>query len=309
MNAMPTRHPVLRALAAGAVALLAITAACSQRIANGLAGPASPNATRTGDAATVEATPPAPGGDEKPYFDFQVDKPVVMAPGSTGPRYPDELRADRVEGTVLAQFVVRPDGSVDRSSLKVLRTTHQKFSESVVDALFAMRFLAAEKGDRKVSQLVQQPFMFSLGAERTKDAGRDSLVAWKWTAATKEQEASANAELARMRREPPTEVPANATLFDFQAEQPAMPVAGTKGPEYPTELRASRVEGSVLIQVVVDENGQPMMGSFKILKSDHPLFSEAVKRALTATQFTPAKVGGKGVRQLVQLPFQFSLNR
>lgn len=338
MNAMPARRPVLRAVAAGAVALLAITAACSQRIANGLAGPASPNASRTGEAASVEATTPASAGDEKPYFDFQVDKPVVMAPGSTGPRYPDELRAARVEGTVLAQFVVRADGSVDRGSLKVLRTSHQQFSESVVDAIFGMRFLAAEKGGRKVSQLVQQPFMFALGdtpagsasamsshprlraqldsilevkiaEERAKNAEPDSLVAWKWTPSTKEQEASANAELARMRRERPTQVPANATLFDFQTERPAMPVAGTKGPEYPAELRAARTEGSVLIQVVVDENGQPMMGSFKVLKSDHELFSEAVKTALAATRFTPATVGGKGVRQLVQLPFQFSLNR
>ena len=333
MNAMPARHPVLRALAAGAVALLAITAACSQRIANGLAGPASPNAARTGEPTSVDATSPVSAAEEKPYFDFQVDKPVVMAPGSRGPRYPDALRAARVEGTVLAQFVVRADGSVDRSSLKVLKTSHQQFSESVVDAIFGMTFLAAEKGGRKVSQLVQQPFMFSLPdtpagtvgttlraqtdtllneqrmAERLKQtrAQTDSFVTS--FPVTKEMEASVNAELARMQRERPTQVPANATLFDFQTERPAMPVANTKGPEYPAELRTARTEGSVLIQVVVDENGQPMMGSFKVLKSDHALFSEAVKTALAATQFTPAKVGGKSVRQLVQLPFQFSLSR
>src|SRR6188472_26610 len=35
---------------------------------------------------------PVPQGDQ-PYFDFQVEKPVVMAPGSQGPAYPDMLRS------------------------------------------------------------------------------------------------------------------------------------------------------------------------------------------------------------------------
>src|SRR6185436_19278955 len=29
---------------------------------------------------------------DQPYFEFQVEKPVVPAPGSTSPRYPDMLR-------------------------------------------------------------------------------------------------------------------------------------------------------------------------------------------------------------------------
>ena len=43
---------------------------------------------------------------DQPYFEFQVEKPVVQAPGSAGPRYPEMLKSANVEGTVMAQFVV-----------------------------------------------------------------------------------------------------------------------------------------------------------------------------------------------------------
>ena len=104
---------------------------------------------------------PVPQGDQ-PYFDFQVEKPVVMAPGATGPAYPDMLRSAGIEGTVLAQFVVDTTGRADMSTFKVLKTDNDLFSTSVKNALTRMKFLPAEVGGRRVKQLVQQPFQFSL---------------------------------------------------------------------------------------------------------------------------------------------------
>jgi len=104
---------------------------------------------------------PVPQGDQ-PYFDFQVEKPVVMAPGATGPQYPDMLRSAGIEGTVLAQFVVDTTGRADMGTFKVLKSDNDLFSTSVKNALQRMRFLPAEVGGRKVKQLVQQPFQFSL---------------------------------------------------------------------------------------------------------------------------------------------------
>ena len=48
--------------------------------------------------------------------------------------------------------------------------------------------------------------------------------------------------------------------------------------------------------------------SFKVLKSSHQLFTQAVKDALPMMLFRPAEVGGEKVRQLVQQPFTFSLS-
>ncbi|WP_396224408.1 energy transducer TonB [Gemmatimonas sp.] len=104
---------------------------------------------------------PVPQGDQ-PYFDFQVEKPVVMAPGAQGPAYPDMLRTAGIEGTVLAQFVVDTTGRADMATFKALKSDNDLFTTSVKNALQRMRFLPAEVGGRKVKQLVQQPFQFSL---------------------------------------------------------------------------------------------------------------------------------------------------
>ncbi len=99
---------------------------------------------------------------DQPYFEFQVEKPVVPAPGSISPRYPDMLRQAGVEGEVLAQFVVDTTGKAEPGSLKILKSSHDMFVQSVKNALPNMKFIPAEVGGRKVKQLVQQPFTFSI---------------------------------------------------------------------------------------------------------------------------------------------------
>lgn len=99
---------------------------------------------------------------DQPYFEFQVEKPVVPAPGSVQPRYPDMLRQAGVEGEVLAQFVVDTTGRAESGSLKILKSSHDLFVQSVKNALPQMRFIPAEVGGRRVKQLVQQPFSFSI---------------------------------------------------------------------------------------------------------------------------------------------------
>src|SRR5215207_4469837 len=47
----------------------------------------------------------APPTDQA-YFEFQVEKTVVAAPGSCKPQFPDMLRTAGVSGQVLAQFIV-----------------------------------------------------------------------------------------------------------------------------------------------------------------------------------------------------------
>ena len=99
---------------------------------------------------------------DQPYFEFQVEKPVVPAPGSISPRYPDMLRQAGVEGEVLAQFVVDTTGKAEAGSLKILKSSHDMFVQSVRNALPQMKFIPAEVGGKKVKQLVQQPFTFSI---------------------------------------------------------------------------------------------------------------------------------------------------
>lgn len=102
-----------------------------------------------------------PVGDQT-YFEFQVEKQVAPAPGNPGPRYPDMLRSANVEGEVLVQFVVDTTGRVENGSVKILKSSHDLFTNSVRSALNSMKFYPAEIGGRKVKQLVQQPFNFTL---------------------------------------------------------------------------------------------------------------------------------------------------
>ena len=103
----------------------------------------------------------APVSDQ-PYFEFQVEKQVQQVPGTGNLRYPDMLRSANVEGEVLAQFVVDTTGRFEAGSFKVLKSSHDLFTAAVRSALPNMRFYPAEVGGRKVKQLVQQPFTFSL---------------------------------------------------------------------------------------------------------------------------------------------------
>jgi TonB family protein len=97
--------------------------------------------------------------------------------------------------------------------------------------------------------------------------------------------------------------------FDFQVEKEAKFVATGTAPRYPDALRKQHVEGVVIAQFVVDAAGLPEMSTYKVLRSDNELFANAVKSALGGMTFKPAEVGGHPVRQVVQMPFQFSLNR
>jgi protein TonB len=63
----------------------------------------------------------------------------------------------------------------------------------------------------------------------------------------------------------------------------------------------------VIVSFVVDTAGRADVRSLTILKSTHELFAAAVRAALPGMRFIPAEAGGKKVRQLVLLPFAFTI--
>jgi periplasmic protein TonB len=103
----------------------------------------------------------APAGGDV-FFDWQVEKPALMRPGTRAPVYPAPLRGAGIEGTVLAQVVVDTLGRADMTTLQVLQSEHAFFTSAVKHAIEQMRFLPAEIGERRVPQLVQQTFQFRL---------------------------------------------------------------------------------------------------------------------------------------------------
>jgi protein TonB len=98
---------------------------------------------------------------DKPYMDFQVEQQVQPISG-TQVEYPESLRSSGIEGEVQAQFVVNENGRVETGTFKVLSSANDAFVSAVKRALSGMRFRPARIGDTKVSQVVQQSFVFRL---------------------------------------------------------------------------------------------------------------------------------------------------
>ena len=96
------------------------------------------------------------------FLESEVEKPVMVLPGTAGPAYPETLRAAGIEGQVLAQFVVDTAGRVELATFQVLDRQHPLFVAAVRSALARMRYLPAEARGARVAQLVQQSFHFTV---------------------------------------------------------------------------------------------------------------------------------------------------
>jgi protein TonB len=102
---------------------------------------------------------------------------------------------------------------------------------------------------------------------------------------------------------------ASAPFLPDQVERQASLAPGNQPPRYPEVLRNSGVEGQVTAVFIVDEQGRAEEGSIRFVRSDNQLFQDAVRAALSRMRFLPAQAGGRRVRQLVQMPFVFTLDR
>lgn len=79
--------------------------------------------------------------------------------------YPPMMRTARVEGTVVAAFVVDTNGRVDMNSVWVISSDHEQFTTAVERALVTTAFDAARVNGKPVRQAIEQPFVFALGMD------------------------------------------------------------------------------------------------------------------------------------------------
>ncbi|MDE3216545.1 MAG: TonB family protein, partial [Gemmatimonadota bacterium] len=100
-------------------------------------------------------------------------------------------------------------------------------------------------------------------------------------------------------------VKADAVYTAGTVDEPVRYVQGTAAPAYPDSLFRAEVPGHVVARFVVDTAGAVEQASVNIVSATLPAFAEAVRQALRSATFTPAKVAGAKVRQLVEMPFDF----
>ena len=92
-------------------------------------------------------------------------------------------------------------------------------------------------------------------------------------------------------------------------EKTAWPVRDNPRPRYPDALQRQGVEGSFVVEFVVDSTGRVDAKTLAFPTTAHPMFLRAVKDALLRSRYLPAELAGMRVRQLVQQQFTFVLTR
>lgn len=110
----------------------------------------------TGDSTTSGFLPTTAFGSD------EVEKVARVLGTQKQPRYPEILRNQKLEGSVLASYVVGTDGRMEAESFRAVDATHPLFELAVKQALLGTRFRPAEVGGKKVRQLIEQRFVFSL---------------------------------------------------------------------------------------------------------------------------------------------------
>ena len=79
--------------------------------------------------------------------------------------------------------------------------------------------------------------------------------------------------------------------------------------QYPELLRQAQIQGRVRVQAIIDTLGRAEPPSVKVLQSPNPGFDQSAKSYVTKALFRPARVHGRAVRVLLQVPVDFKLRQ
>ena len=100
----------------------------------------------------------------------------------------------------------------------------------------------------------------------------------------------------------------DSVFTEFEVDSAVVRSQNSAAPAYPLDLLQKHVEGAVLARYVVDTTGFADTSSFVVVRSSDSGFVRAVRDALPYMRFSPAKLGARRVRQLVEQSFTFRIN-
>ena len=216
-------------------------------------------------------------------------------------KYPEECKANGIQGRVYVQFVVNEDGSL--SDAKILRSPDKALSQEAIRIVKAMpKWKPAQNKGKVVRSYFRLPFSFKLpGTQKTETiTGQEKGPKPKITVMAKPTgkpiEETADNEIYN-KPETEAEFPGGMQAeFKWIADHL----------KYPEECKAKEIQGNVIIQFVVNEDGS--LSDAKILRSpDNALSQEAIRVVKAMPKWKPAKQGEKAVRSYFRLPIVFKL--
>ncbi|HEX9564569.1 MAG TPA: TonB family protein [Gemmatimonadaceae bacterium] len=99
----------------------------------------------------------------------------------------------------------------------------------------------------------------------------------------------------------------DSIMTELQVDSAVVRYEGSAAPSYPEALLQRRIEGTVVVQYVVDTLGRADTATLRVVSATHPDFVRAVKVTLPSMRFRPAMMASRLVPQLVQQPFSFKI--
>jgi len=102
---------------------------------------------------------------EGTFLPGEVDVMPRIAPGSRcSGEFPTALKAAGISGSVVLQFVIGTEGTVDRSAVRIVRSSSPALEQAAISGLTSpdCRYFPAESRGRPVAVLVQQSIRFAL---------------------------------------------------------------------------------------------------------------------------------------------------
>jgi TonB family protein len=79
--------------------------------------------------------------------------------------------------------------------------------------------------------------------------------------------------------------------------------------EYPRHLLDAGIDGTVMIEVVIDTLGRAERETIRVVWSPHAALSASARDVIARALYRPGRLGGQRVRVLVQLPVVFIIER
>jgi protein TonB len=98
------------------------------------------------------------------------------------------------------------------------------------------------------------------------------------------------------------------TFMEAAVDEPPERLSGPS-PRYPEMLRQAGIEGSVVLEFVIDTTGRVEESSIKINQSTNRAFEGPARDVIRRSLYRPGRVRGQAVRVLVQQSISFSIQR
>jgi protein TonB len=104
-------------------------------------------------------------------------------------------------------------------------------------------------------------------------------------------------------------VPSSGDVYMESVVEERPEVLSGPQPQYPDLLRQAGIQGRVLVQAIIDTTGRAEPQSVKVIQSPNPGFDQPAKNYVLRALFRPARVHGRAVRVLINLPIDFTIKR